>query len=110
MGTWSDHQAAGRSILGTLNGWVPERYVSVDPISNDPFEAIKVRQKARSYSDAQNAIVSDGDYNKNKALQLVEEATKVAMFMTPLALVMPEVAIALMFSSWRRRHPGRYRH
>jgi hypothetical protein len=95
MGTWSDHQAAGRSILGTLNGWVPERYVSVEPISNDPFEAIKVRQKARSYSDAQNAIVSDGDYNKNKALQLVEEATKVAMFMTPLALVMPEVAIAL---------------
>lgn len=95
MGNWSDAQTSGGSILSKLNGWVPDRFITVDQLHDDPFEAVKVRQKARSYSDAENAIVSDGDYTKNKILQGVEEATKVAMFMTPLALVMPEVAIGL---------------
>ena len=95
MANWSNAQASGSAFLSGLNGWVPDRFITVDPLRNDPFEAVKVRQKARSYSDAENAIVSDGDYTKNKVLQGVEEATKVAMFMTPLALVMPEVAIGL---------------
>ncbi|AZE52406.1 hypothetical protein C4K03_0218 [Pseudomonas synxantha] len=95
MGSWSDAQTSGGSILAKLNGWVPDRFITVDRLHGDPFEAAKVRQKARSYSDAENAIVSDGDYTKNKIFQGVEEATKVAMFMTPLALVMPEVAIGL---------------
>ncbi|WP_219267282.1 glycosyltransferase family 32 protein [Pseudomonas sp. Xaverov 259] len=95
MANWSNAQASGNAFLSGLNGWIPDRFITVDPLRNDPFEAVKVRQKARSYSDAENAIVSDGDYTKNKVLQGVEEATKVAMFMTPLALVMPEVAIGL---------------
>lgn len=95
MGNWSDAQASGASYLSTLNGWVPDRFITVDRLHDDPFEAVKVRQKARSYSDAENAIVSDGDYTKNKVVEGVEEATKIAMFMTPLALVMPEVAIGL---------------
>lgn len=95
MANWSEAQAAGNAFLSGLNGWVPDRFITVEPLSGDPFEAVKVRQKERSYSDADNAIVSDGDYTKNKILQGVEEATKVAMFMTPLALVMPEVAIGL---------------
>ncbi len=95
MGNWSDAQASGNAFLKGLNGWVPDRFITVDQLQGDPFEAVKVRQKARSYSDADNAIVSDGDYTKNKVLEGVEEATKVAMFMTPLALVMPEVAIGL---------------
>ncbi|WP_248752942.1 DUF6543 domain-containing protein [Pseudomonas sp. MWU15-20650] len=95
MANWSEAQASGNTFLSGLNGWVPDRFITVEPLSGDPFEAVKVRQKERSYSDADNAIVSDGDYTKNKILQGVEEATKVAMFMTPLALVMPEVAIGL---------------
>lgn len=95
MGNWSDAQASGNAFQSALNGWVPDRFITVDQVGGDPFEAVKVRQRARSYSDAENAIVSDGDYTKNKVLQGVEEATKVAMFMTPLALVMPEVAIGL---------------
>lgn len=95
MAHWSNAQVSGNGFLARINGWVPDRFISVEPLRRDPFEAVKVRQKARSYSDAENAIVSDGDYTKNKVLQGVEEATKVAMFMTPLALVMPEVAIGL---------------
>ena len=95
MGNWSDAQASGNAFLASLNGWVPDRFIAVEQLHGDPFEAVKVRQKARSYSDADNAIVSDGDYTKNQVLHVVEEATKVAMFMTPLALVMPEVAIGL---------------
>ena len=95
MANWSNARASGNAFLSGLNGWVPDRFIAVDPLRGDPFDAVKVRQKARSYSDAENAIVSDGDYTKNKVLQGVEEATKVAMFMTPLALVMPEVAVGL---------------
>lgn len=95
MGNWSDAQASGNAFQSGLNGWVPDRFITVDQVGGDPFEAVKVRQKARSYSDADNAIVSDGDYTKNKILLGVEEAAKVALFMTPLALVMPEVAIGL---------------
>lgn len=95
MASWSEAQAPDSSFFDRINDWIPDRYITVDPVNSDPFETVKVRQKARSYSDAQNAIVSDSDYTKNKVLQGVEEATKVAMFMTPLALVMPEVAVAL---------------
>ncbi|WP_082363250.1 glycosyltransferase family 32 protein [Pseudomonas libanensis] len=95
LGNWSDAQASGNAFLSELNGWVPERFIALDPLSGDPFQQVMVRQKARSYSDADNAIVSDSDYTKNKIARGVEEAVKAAMFMTPLALVMPEVAIAL---------------
>ncbi len=95
LGAWSDAQAPGSSFFDRINDWSPDRYITIDAVSGDPFREVLVRQKARSYSDAENAIVSDSDYTKNKIAQGVEEALKVAMFMTPLAIVMPEAAIAL---------------
>ncbi|OAE12322.1 sugar-binding protein [Pseudomonas simiae] len=95
MGNWSDAQEPGSPVFSRLNMWYPDRFITTDPVSGDPFQEVMARQKARSYSDAENAIVSDSDYTKNKIVAGVEEATKVAMFMTPLALVMPEVAVAL---------------
>lgn len=95
LGAWSEAQEKHGFSLGEVNDWSPGRYIKVDPLSGDPFQQITTRQKSRSFSDADNAIVSDSDYTKAKITQGVEEAAKVALFMTPLALVMPEVALAL---------------
>ncbi|NVZ52308.1 sugar-binding protein [Pseudomonas sp. B6002] len=95
LGAWSDAQGKQGFSLSKLNDWSPGRYITVDPLSGDPFQQIMTRQKARSFSDADSAIVSDRDYTKTKITEGIEEAAKVALFMTPLALVMPEVALAL---------------
>lgn len=95
LGAWSEAQESEGFSLSAINDWSPERYIKVDPLSGDPFQHIMTRQMSRSFSDADNAIVSDSDYTKTKITQGVEEAAKVALFMTPLALVMPQVALAL---------------
>ncbi|WP_411381611.1 glycosyltransferase family 32 protein [Pseudomonas sp. MPB26] len=95
LGAWSEAQESEGFSFSNVNDWSPERYIKVDPLSGDPFQKIMTRQMSRSFSDADNAIVSDSDYTKTKITQGVEEAAKVALFMTPLALVMPEVALAL---------------
>lgn len=95
LGGWYKAQQIEGFSFDKINDWVPERYVTGDSISGDPFREIFARQKARSFSDAKIAIVTDGDYRKNKVINVVEETAKIALFMTPLALVMPEVALAL---------------
>lgn len=94
LGAWSTAQETQGLSLSKVNDWLPERYIKVAPLTGDPFQEVMALQKARSFSDADNAIVSDSDYTKAKITQGVEEAAKVALFMTPLALVMPEVALA----------------
>jgi hypothetical protein len=73
----------------------PQTFITTEPLAQDPFEAITARQKDRSYKDAETQIVTDSDVTKANILKGLETATKVAMLMTPLALVMPEVAVAL---------------
>lgn len=95
LGAWSTAQEAQEFSPSKINAWLPERYINVAPLTGDPFQEVTALQKARSFSDADNAIVSDSDYTKAKITQGLEEAAKVALFMTPLALVMPEVALAV---------------
>lgn len=95
LGAWSTAQETQGFSLSKINDWLPARYIKVDPLTGDPFQEVMALQKARSFSDADNAIVSDSDYTKAKITRGLEEAAKVALFMTPLALVMPEVALAV---------------
>ncbi|MGY2375126.1 glycosyltransferase family 32 protein [Pseudomonas sp. SDO524_S393] len=95
LGAWSTAQEAQAFSPSKINAWLPEQYINVSPLSGDPFQEVMTLQKARSFSDADNAIVSDSDYTKAKITQGLEEAAKVALFMTPLALAMPEVALAM---------------
>jgi len=95
LGAWSTAQEEEGFGFSKINDWLPERYIQIGQVSGDPFQEVMTRQKARSFSDADNAIVSDSDYTKGKIIQGLDEAAKVALFMTPLAIVMPEVALAL---------------
>ena len=95
LGAWSTAQETQEFSFSKINAWSPERYIKVAPLTGDPFQEVMALQKARSFSDADNAIVSDIDYTKAKITQGLEQAAKVALFMTPLALVMPEVAVAV---------------
>lgn len=74
--------------------WPPNEYITTAPVDN-PFRAITQRQKERSYSDSAQEITSDRDVTKNRIFDGFEKVSKIALFMTPLALVMPEVVLAL---------------
>lgn len=38
MANWSNAQASGSAFLSGLNGWVPDRFITVDPLRNDPLK------------------------------------------------------------------------
>lgn len=92
---WPKKDAPGASVLERLNEYDPQTFVTTEPLSEDPFKAMATRQKARSYADAETQITTDADVTKTSILEALETATKIAVMMTPLALVMPEVAVAL---------------
>lgn len=74
--------------------WNPEDFIKTEP-AHSPFDEITKRQKDRSYADAAVDITSDRDVTKKNIISGLEKTAKAAMFLTPLALVMPEVALAL---------------
>ena len=74
--------------------WNPQAFITTEP-SNVPFEEVAKRQKERSYADAATEITTDADITKEHILAGVDKAMKAALFLAPLALVMPEVESAL---------------
>ncbi|WP_259741052.1 membrane-targeted effector domain-containing toxin [Pseudomonas poae] len=74
--------------------WDPQTYIKTEP-STLPFAEVTRRQKERSYADAAVKITSDADVTKQGVLDRLEQIGKMALFMTPLAMVVPEVALGL---------------
>ncbi|WP_424087686.1 dermonecrotic toxin domain-containing protein [Pseudomonas sp.] len=74
--------------------WDPQDFITTEPYDR-PFDEVSKRQKDRSYADAAIKITSDRDVTKTHILEGLEKTAKAAMFLTPLSLVVPEVAAAL---------------
>lgn len=99
LGTWPERREIPGGLFSYNNRafsgyWNPQEFITTEP-TKLPFDEITKRQKERSYSDATVTITSDADVTKKTILSGLEKAAKVAMFLTPLALAMPEVALAL---------------
>ena len=92
---WPKKDAPDATALERLNQYDPQTFITTEPLSEDPFKAMTTRQKERSYADGETQITTDADVTKTSILEALETATKIAVMMTPLALVMPEVAVAL---------------
>ncbi|WP_455824547.1 dermonecrotic toxin domain-containing protein [Pseudomonas graminis] len=74
--------------------WDPQDFITTEPYDR-PFDEISKRQKDRSYADAAVKITTDPDVSKRHIIEYLEKTAKAAMFLTPLSLVVPEVAVAL---------------
>ncbi|WP_178122335.1 dermonecrotic toxin domain-containing protein, partial [Pseudomonas karstica] len=99
LGTWPEKRETPGGQLSydhrAFSGkWDPQEFITTEP-NNLPFQEISKRQKDRSYADAAVKITSDGDVTKQNIIDGMEKAAKAAMFLTPLAFVVPEVALAL---------------
>lgn len=92
---WPKKDLPEATFLERLNQYNPQTFITTEPLDEDPFKAMTSRQKERSYADAETEITTDGDVTRASILEALETATKVAVMMTPLALLMPEVAVAL---------------
>lgn len=95
LGGWRESQTPNALGFVGLNAWDPQRYISLKPMANDPFEGITQKQKERSYADADHDITTDRDVTKSAVIKVAEATAAAAMMMSPLALVLPEVAVAL---------------
>ncbi|MEO8491127.1 membrane-targeted effector domain-containing toxin [Pseudomonas sp.] len=99
LGTWPEKRETPGGLLSydhrAFNGfWDPQDFIKTEP-SHSPFDEITTRQKDRSYSDAVVDITSDRDVTKNGIISGMDKAARAALFLTPLAFVIPEVALAL---------------
>ncbi|MFB3302790.1 dermonecrotic toxin domain-containing protein [Pseudomonas sp. AMR01] len=99
LGSWPEKRETPGGLLNydhrAFTGfWDPQTFITTEP-HHLPFDEIAKRQKNRSYADADVQITSDADQTKKAVLSALEKSTKVALFLTPLALVMPEVALVL---------------
>lgn len=99
LGTWPNKRETPGGLFSydhrAFTGfWNPQDFIKTEPNSL-PFDEVAKRQKDRSYADADVKITTDGDVTKNHILSGLEKASKAALFLTPLALVVPEVALAL---------------
>ncbi|MGY2377201.1 dermonecrotic toxin domain-containing protein [Pseudomonas sp. SDO524_S393] len=99
LGTWPQKRETPGGLFNydhrAFSGfWDPQTYITTEP-SNLPFDEITKRQKDRSYADADVEITSNADVAKNSILSGLDKTKKFALFLTPLALVMPEVGLAL---------------
>ncbi len=92
---WTKKNAPDAGPLERLNEFDPQQFITTEPLSGDPFVVMTQRQKERSYADAETEITTDGDVTKATLLEVLENTSKIALMMTPLAMVMPEVAIGL---------------
>ncbi|WP_256659350.1 membrane-targeted effector domain-containing toxin [Pseudomonas sp. KBW05] len=99
LGTWPQKRETPGGLFSydhrAFTGyWDPQDFITTEP-SNLPFDEVARRQKDRSYADAATEITTDADVNKKNVLAFVDKAMKAALFLAPLALVMPEVEAAL---------------
>lgn len=99
LGVWPEKRETPGGVFSynhrAFSGkWDPQQFIKTEP-NNLPFDEISKRQKDRSYSDAAIKITSDSDVTKSDILEGLGKVTKAALFLTPLALVVPEVALAL---------------
>lgn len=95
MGGWKEAHRPNKWGFTSLNDWDPQTTISTHPVADDPFKVMTQRQKARSYADADHDITTDRDVNKKRAVNVLEAATAAALMLTPLAMVMPEVALGM---------------
>ncbi|MGF6094101.1 dermonecrotic toxin domain-containing protein [Pseudomonas sp. 18175] len=95
LGGWTEAHRPNKLGFESPNEWDPQTYITTVPVDDDPFHTMTQRQKARSYADAAHDIVTDGDVLKRRAVNLAEAATVAALMLTPLAMVIPEVAVAV---------------
>lgn len=95
LGGWTEAHRPNALGFESPNEWDPQTYITTDPVSDDAFHTMTQRQKARSYADAAHEIVTDGDVTKRRVINLAEAATTAALMLTPLAMVIPEVAVAV---------------
>lgn len=105
LGTWPEKRETPGGLFNydhrAFSGfWDPQAFITTEPC-HLPFDEIAKRQKDRSYADADVQITSDADETKKAILSALKKAEKVALFLTPLALVMPEVALALDAFIWQ---------
>ncbi|WP_294737208.1 DUF6543 domain-containing protein [uncultured Pseudomonas sp.] len=99
LGTWPEKRETPGGLFSydhrAFSGkWDPQEFITTET-NNLPFEEITQRQKDRSYADASVKITSDRDVTKTNIIDGLEKAAKAALFLTPLSLVVPEVALAL---------------
>lgn len=99
LGTWPEKRETPGGLFNydhrAFSGfWDPQTFITTEP-SHLPFDEITKRHKDRSYADADIRITSDADETKKTILSALEKTKRVALFLAPLALVMPEVALAL---------------
>ncbi|WP_158682855.1 dermonecrotic toxin domain-containing protein [Pseudomonas sp. LG1D9] len=99
LGTWPETRETPGGILSydhrAFSGkWDPEKFITTEP-NNLPFQEVTKRQKDRSYADAAVKITSDRDETKKNIIEGLTKTSKIALFLTPLAFVVPEVALAL---------------
>lgn len=95
LGGWTESQKPNRLGFTGFNAWDPQRFITLAPVSGDPFKTITQHHKERSYADADHDITTDSDVIKTTAINVAGAATAAALMMTPLAFVMPEVGLAL---------------
>ncbi|NVZ49774.1 hypothetical protein HX792_05445 [Pseudomonas sp. B6002] len=99
LGTWPQKRETPGGLFNydhrAFSGfWDPQTYITTEP-SSLPLDEMTKRQKNRSYADADVQITSNADVTKKAILSGLEKTKKFALFLTPLALVMPEVGLAL---------------
>lgn len=99
LGTWPEKRETPGGLFNydhrAFTGfWDPQAHITTEPC-HLPFDEIAKRQKDRSYADADVQITSDADETKKAILSALKKTEKIALFLAPLALVMPEVALAL---------------
>lgn len=99
LGTWPEKRETPGGLFSydhrAFSGfWNPQEFITTEP-SNLPFDEVAKRQKERSYADAATEITTDTDVNKKHVLAGFDKAMKAALFLAPLALVVPEVETAL---------------
>ncbi len=61
----------------------------------DVFQQIGQRQYDRSFNDAKSQITTDADVTKANILSGLSKAAMIAMLFAPVAIAVPEVALAL---------------
>ena len=90
--TWDPSQTLGVQRYNPTGRPNPENTIDT---TGDVFQQISERQRLRSYADARAQITTDADEIKAEILSGLSKAAMVAMLFAPLAMVIPEVALAL---------------
>ena len=90
--TWDPSQTLGIQSYNPTGRPTPEDDIDT---TSDVFQQLSERQRLRSYADARAQITTDADVVKANILSGLNKAAMVAMLFAPLAIAIPEVALAL---------------